>query len=165
MTRRFWQAFDVTLHAVIGILVLALATIGVLQVFFRYVIESSLAWTEELSRVLLIWLVLLAAAAEIKRGTHIAMRLVVERMTPRWATAVERMNLLLIFCFAVILAIYGLELSERTMAQSATTLPLQMGQIYLALPLAGVIMAINALRVLWDGYRTAGPQPAMADVV
>ena len=51
------------------------------------------------------------------------------------------------------------------MAQSATTLPLQMGQIYLALPLAGVIMAINAMRVLWDGWRPAGPHPATADAV
>lgn len=163
--RRFWAAFDLTLHTVVGLFVLVLAIIGVMQVFFRYVAESSLAWTEELSRVLLIWLVLFAAAAELRRGAHIAMKLLVALFPPRLQCWVERVNLLLILCFSMILTVYGIQLSANTMAQSATILPITMGQVYLALPIGGAAMAINALRLLWSGWRRPTEAAATGDVV
>jgi TRAP-type C4-dicarboxylate transport system permease small subunit len=163
--RRFFAAFDFTLHGIVGLIVLCLAIIGVLQVFFRYVAESSLAWTEELSRVLLIWLVLLAAAAELQRGAHIAMKLLVAYFPARLQRFIERANLLLIFCFAVILTVYGIQLASSTMAQSATILPISMGQVYMALPIGGAAMALNALRLLWSSRRITPAPAATGDVV
>lgn len=164
MPTQVWRAFDLSLHVVIATLVLALAGIGVAQVFFRYVLHSSLAWTEEMSRFLLIWLVLLAAAAEVKRGAHISMRVLVDLFKPHWRALVDRIASVLILCFALIMVVYGLQLSERTMSQTATTLPIQMGQVYLALPLSGLIMVINVLRLFWEDWRTATVEPGSTDV-
>ena len=165
MARRFWSAFDHVILAIVGLIVLALSAIGVLQVLFRYALGNSLAWTEELSRVLLIWLVLLAAAAELRRGTHIAMQLLLEFFpidARRW---IDRVNLGLILGFAVIMLIFGAMLVERTMEQRATTLPVTMGEIYLAVPIGGALLAINALRLLWEGMRRVPSAPATGDIV
>ena len=168
MAQRIWAAFDLTLQSIVGLIVFALAIVGVGQVYFRYVAQSSLAWSEELSRVLLIWLVLLAAAAELQRGAHIAVKLLVTFFPVHMQRGVERFNLLLIFCFSMILVIFGIQLVAKTLSQSATILPITMGQVYLALPVGGALMAINTLRLLWSGWRDATAPPAMgavADVV
>ena len=129
-------------------LVLVLTVIGFLQVLFRYVINSSLSWTAELSGYLLIWLVLLAAAAEVSRGGHIAMHIAIDHFPPALQLWVKRFSAMLILVFALIMMVYGLDLAQRTMTQEATTLPITMGEVYLAVPVAGLLIAINAIRLL-----------------
>jgi len=46
--------------------------LGVIQVFFRYVVQSSLGWSEELSRYLFVWLIFIGSAVALPKGFHIA---------------------------------------------------------------------------------------------
>ena len=80
----------------------------------------------------------------------------------RW---IDRVNLGLILGFAVIMLVFGAMLVERTMEQRATTLPVTMGEIYLAVPIGGALLAINALRLLWEGMRRVPSAPATGDIV
>ena len=50
----------------------ALAAFVFLQFFTRYVLNNSLAWTEEIARYLLIALTFIGAAMAVRKGTHIA---------------------------------------------------------------------------------------------
>ena len=59
-----------------------LAFIVFLQFFTRYVINDSLAWTEEIARYGLIWVVFIGAAMVTRRNSHIAVELVSNLMTP-----------------------------------------------------------------------------------
>ncbi|GIK82677.1 MAG: hypothetical protein BroJett024_37820 [Alphaproteobacteria bacterium] len=157
MLKRIGTAYDFLLRAIVVTLMLCLASVGVLQVFFRYVVESSLFWTEELGRYLLIWLVMIAAAVEVERGTHIAVRTLVDllpNVTQRW---LENVNLVLVTIFSVILTVYGFQLAMNTMGQLATTLPVSIGQLYLALPVGGALITVNALRVLWKANGPSRP--------
>ena len=52
---RFFQG----LEAVLFVLVLTLLALVILQVFTRYVLQSSLPWTEEVARMVLVWLVMI----------------------------------------------------------------------------------------------------------
>jgi TRAP-type transport system small permease protein len=53
-------------------------------VFARYVFRSSPIWTEELSRFILVWMVLIAATPTLVHGEHMRIDLVIKRM-PGWA--------------------------------------------------------------------------------
>lgn len=52
--------------AVVVVLFLAMTITVIIQVFFRFVIQSPLRWTEELVRYLMIWLVLMASAIAMR---------------------------------------------------------------------------------------------------
>lgn len=57
--------------AVVVVLFLAMTITVIIQVFFRFVIQSPLRWTEELARYLMIWLVLMASAIAMRNRSHL----------------------------------------------------------------------------------------------
>ena len=65
-----------------------IATI-LLGVAFRYVLEAPLPWSEELAKLLMVWIVFLGASAGIQRGEHVTIDFVLQRLSAKAATAVD----------------------------------------------------------------------------
>ena len=62
----------------------ALAAIVFLQFFTRYVLNDSVAWTEEIARYGLIWVTFIGAVMVTRRNSHIAVALL-PNLLPAWA--------------------------------------------------------------------------------
>ena len=60
----------------------ALAGIVFLQFFTRYILNDSLAWTEEIARYGLMWVTFIGAAMVTRRNSHIAVVLLTELLPP-----------------------------------------------------------------------------------
>src|SRR3954468_9301080 len=60
----------------------ALAFIVFLQFFTRYILNDSLAWTEEIARYGLMWLAFIGGAVVTRKKTHIAVELLGNLMKP-----------------------------------------------------------------------------------
>src|SRR5512143_4336296 len=60
----------------------SLAFIVFLQFFTRYVLNDSLAWTEEIARYALMWVVFIGGAMVTRRNSHIAVELLSNVMKP-----------------------------------------------------------------------------------
>src|SRR5467141_2185228 len=60
----------------------SLAFIVFLQFFTRYVLNDSLAWTEEIARYGLMWLAFIGGAVVTRKKTHIAVELLGNLMPP-----------------------------------------------------------------------------------
>src|ERR1035437_10938826 len=78
-----WQSavprFFETVCSVIAGLTLSIALISMAaQVVARYLIGSSLIWSEELSRYALIWSAMVGSAVAYQRGAHIAVTVLVD---------------------------------------------------------------------------------------
>jgi TRAP-type C4-dicarboxylate transport system permease small subunit len=59
---------------------MAILVTMVLQVTFRYVLNAPLVWTEELARILYIWACYLGAPVALRRGNHVTIVFVSERL-------------------------------------------------------------------------------------
>lgn len=120
----------------------------ILQVVFRYVLQLIAPWTEELARFACIWSVFLGAAVCFEERAHITIDFVINRVSRQ----VTQRLLLLINVFVtstfVLAAFYGsMLLVQLGWADTATTVPIQMGLVYLALPISlGAIAIFGVLR-------------------
>ncbi len=80
----------------IGAACLGLMVVVILmQVFFRYALGSALAWPEEASRFLMLWLMGLMAATAFRRGGFVAIDMMVAKMPARLGMLTTSVLLLL----------------------------------------------------------------------
>ena len=115
------------------------------QVFARYVLQSSPAWAEQASLVLMLWYIGLAAAAGVREGFHIRMT-AVEDAVPAGARHVMRLAAhAIVGALGVAMAVWGGELVMRTWSHAIPTLPLPRGVAYLPLPLSGALILLFAV--------------------
>ncbi|MGI6449153.1 MAG: TRAP transporter small permease [Desulfitobacteriia bacterium] len=125
----------------------------VLQVFTRYVLNSSLSWTEELARYTFIWANLLAASFCIKTNSHARVTVIFDALP----TSIQRIFIsvtqVLIMGMAGVMIVQGLKLAAMTQNQLSPAIGLHVSLVYLAIPVSGifiifytVINVINAVK-------------------
>ncbi|WP_122939641.1 TRAP transporter small permease [Brachybacterium sp. EE-P12] len=124
------------------------------QVFTRQVLASPSGWTTTVSQYLFIWLVLFSVAMVFGERGHVAVDFFA-RLLPRPA---QRGTSVLVEVSILAFALLGLVWGGiRGMAiswdQAIPGLPVSVGQMYLALPIAGVLIALFAAEDLVRAVR------------
>lgn len=126
-------------------LLAAIFVILILQITFRYLLNAPLVWTEELARYLYIWACYLGAAVALRRGNHIVIALVHERLPRRLGGLVTLGTQALALLFLGAVAVLGVQLMARTHTIEAITLPIPWSAIYAAAPVGATIMLLQTL--------------------
>ena len=115
----------------------------VLQVLFRYVIQSSLSFSEELARYMFIWSAFMGAAMALKKRSHVSIEIAVANLPKKLKRGAIVIANALSFVFYSLLVIFGIVMVVHTMDQTSPALGLSMAFVYLAVPLAGIILLLN----------------------
>ena len=118
-----------------------------IQFFSRYALNSSLAWTEEIARYLLILLGFVGSVTCVRKRSHIYLEFFYRFLPPgivKWIVIIVSFINTAFFTYAGILSI---ELAQRTHHQSMTSIDLPKGVIYWIVAASCFAMALVAL---WD---------------
>jgi TRAP-type C4-dicarboxylate transport system permease small subunit len=78
------------------ILILAMGLMAVLvctQVFFRYVLSSSIDWADEVSRLMFVWSMFLAIPHGVRAGVHVGIDVLVNVLNPSLRLNLARLML------------------------------------------------------------------------
>lgn len=137
-----------------GALALATATmlaVVLLQVLFRYVIQTSLSWSEELARYAFVWAIFLGASAATRRGQHIVMGAVVSLLPPRLQRGLAVLGALVFAGFAALLVGLGVILMHAARFQISTALQIPISWVYAALPVGAALCLLHLLAGLLRG--------------
>src|ERR1700704_6059146 len=109
----------------------SLAFIVFLQFFTRYVLNDSLAWTEEIARYGLMWVVFIGGAMVTRRNTHIAVELLANVMKPgRMRSVLLAFVDFVKLAFIGLLAFVSVTITERMGMQRMTVFDLSMSWVY-----------------------------------
>ena len=73
-------ALDVAAAWALVALIASMVAIVSAQVFMRYALNSSIGWTDEVSRLTFVWSIFLAIPLGIKAGVHIGMEILTVRL-------------------------------------------------------------------------------------
>jgi len=116
----------------------------------RYLLGDQASWTEELARLLMVWLALLGTALVSREEGHLGLDVVVQS----WPEDVQRASRLfvhaLIFAFAAgIMAWGGWQLVSQRFAfgQILPALGISKGWFYLSLPISGLLTALFSVEL------------------
>jgi TRAP-type transport system small permease protein len=131
----------------------ALGFIVFLQFFTRYVLNDSLAWTEEVARYGLMAVTFIGGAMVTRRNSHIAVVLL-PNLLPAWAS-----RLILAFIdvvtllFLALLAYFSVLIVERMGVQRMTVFDVSMSVVYGAVALGCFLMFGRQVQRVWRNAR------------
>jgi TRAP-type C4-dicarboxylate transport system permease small subunit len=132
-------------------------------VFLRYVMTQLTArfglpridffWVEEVGEYALAWMTFIGAAIGIRRGTHFALHLVVERFSPAARRVVLAAHYLAIAAFGVLVAVFGWQVAELNSESFSPALDVNLRWIYLSSVVGGGLICLYSLATLVDVWR------------
>mgnify|MGYP001578017471 CR=1 FL=1 len=141
--RRVADALAALTKATVALAMGAMAAIISGEVFFRYVLNSSLYFSEELSRFCFIWAGFLGASLALREGGHIGVTVLVDRLPPavqRWLLFVARA---LVLVLLLVVIVTGASVLPDQWAQQTSTLGFSVFWFYLAVPVGALLMAVQ----------------------
>ncbi len=156
---------DKVLYWITVALFALLVVIVVWQVFSRQILANPATWTDEGARLTFVWLGLFASAFVFGERGHVAVEFIVRKFPERGEKLIAIIVQVLVLAFAVVVLVWGgWRASQNAWTQGLSALPFTFGQMYLALPVSGVLMAFYSvyyIHGIWRGI--ISPYPEMAE--
>lgn len=118
------------------------------QFVSRYVLNQSIAWTEELARFLLVVTVFVASIGAVRRGTHIAVRLLDDRLGPSLRRALGLLTGTVAAVFFMAAAWLSVEIAQRAWGQTMSTMPISRGWLYSIVAVSFAAMAARVVQAM-----------------
>ena len=145
----YCQVLTWLMVATVAILVVPVS----LQIIARYTqLIPSYIWTEELSRFLFIWMIMLGAMIGIKEGTHFEVDVWPE-LSRRGNATLKLVSSLFVLIFALVFVYWGIKFVQFGWHQESELAELPMPFIFIAWPLTGVTWLIFLGEIFYDNVR------------
>lgn len=141
---------------ILNLIMAILVTVVFMQVIFRFVLDSPLAWTEELARYSLIWLTFLGAAYAMSLKAHIGMEFFVNLFKVSIRKVLYIIATFASLLFFLLMVMEGFDLAMQGMSQLSPVLRIPMGMIYMVIPVSGVVLIINMASQFSKDFKSGG---------
>ncbi|MES0827119.1 TRAP transporter small permease [Ruegeria sp. SCP11] len=122
--------------------------LGVLTVLFRFVIQSSLAFPDEMIRYLFVWLIAIGSAIGLRRNIHAAIGILVKAMPDGLKRAALVFASVVTVVFLAILIETGLASTISALSQISPAMQISMAWVFAAVPvgaLFGLLFTVETL--------------------
>jgi TRAP-type C4-dicarboxylate transport system permease small subunit len=162
-TQHFSRIINRAIDSCGVILFSAVFFVVLLQVFFRYVLNSPLIWTEELARYAFIWICYIGWVIGSRNHTHLNVQALLNLLPPGLRRVAAVMSGLLTVGFTVALGIAGFGMTAETISRPTYTLFFTYGFIYLIVPLAMAAIAGNATLFVIRNLRKSSESPGSSE--
>jgi len=155
-----WLVYN-PVEAVLAVLTSLVCLDVLVAVFFRYVLQHSLSFYDELARFAFMWMTFLGAATAVRRRGHFTVALFIHQL-PQWLQKETVLSVYLIMIvFAGLLMIVGIQIVRVTAIQTSPAMGVSMGLFYGAVPVSSFIMLLYLIPQLIQALR--GKSPAAAE--
>lgn len=129
---------------------LCVILLTIAQVFFRFALDAPLIWSEELSRLLIVWITFIGAAVVCWDGRHLNVDVGFELLPPKIRRLVRMLNAIIACGFLAMLVEPTLRLVKIENFSELGALELPSGIVRLPVAIGAVLMiAAIALRLTY----------------
>lgn len=145
---KFLDILEKILSVILAILLAAMVLIFCYQVFLRYVLHGANAWSEDLTRYLFVYTVLLGAGIATRKASHLTVDMFIDLLPKKIKLVLQIIFCGLIYFFLFFLFTEGMNLVQNTMKSISASLRVPMAYFYLAIPIGAVLMMLNLFEYL-----------------
>lgn len=143
-----------------------LAGVVFLQFFTRYVLNDSMAWTEEIARYLLIWVTFVGGAIAVRRGTHIGVEVMLHFLPPNTVRVLRFVIDIITVGFVGLICWFAVQITERMQIQTMMVVDVPMSIVYAGVACGCFLMLYRSLRMfLANARRHWEPDPDKAELI
>ncbi|MGE0802083.1 MAG: TRAP transporter small permease [Lautropia sp.] len=142
----FWSVIDRIVEGLLAAIFAVILVIGLLQIFHRFALNSSLSWSEEAQIFGHIWIVFLGIPVAYRRGAHLYIETFRDMLPQRIGAGFDLLIELTWFAFAVALMVLGYRVAEVAALQESPGLEVPMSYPYYGMVLGGGYLLIVAVR-------------------
>ncbi|HWP52106.1 MAG TPA: TRAP transporter small permease [Clostridia bacterium] len=154
MLKRFSKTVNMTVSYIGISLFVVLIVACVAQVFFRFVLNNSLSWTEELARYCFIWMHMIGASLLIESSEHATVTVVMDLLHGAARKVLDVLIELVILLSGAVMLRSGIILAYSSRANLSTAMSIPMWIINSSVAAGGLLLIIQAIVkivvVIWD---------------
>jgi TRAP-type C4-dicarboxylate transport system permease small subunit len=115
------------------------------QVFWRYVLNDSLPWTEPAAVMIMGWFIFLGAAVGIREGYHLSFDILLYLLPEKAKLFLHTISDLVVACFGCGMVWYGTELAANTAGNDLPSLGISGAFDFIPLVAGGVLVVLFSL--------------------
>jgi TRAP-type C4-dicarboxylate transport system permease small subunit len=135
-------------------MLVAAASLGLYQIFARFVFQQPAEWSEVLIRFTLIWMVFMGVPSAFRQGAMVCVDVAYRKGGPRMKRALDWVIAIAALVLVAVIIRYGVDYAYRARFQTISGLEsLSMTWAYLALPTGGVFCVFGIIGCLLDPRR------------
>ena len=123
-----------------GTLIGVMTLVILYMVYFRYVVNDTPYWSEEVARCMMLWMTFCVLPISYRIGSNVTLDLVINKFSGRFLILFETFIHILILLFIINFFYQSLSFVQSGMGARAYSFDLQIGYIYLILPISFTCM-------------------------
>ena len=145
---RFLEVIFVILKVLLIILLVTMVGILIAHIWFRYVLNNSLTWSEELLKILLVWFGMLSVAVLAARREHVAIVIFKNKMPKALSNASTIFTQTLTLAICIIGVVLGVKYCQSAGFRLTPALRIKYGWAYASIPVSFFFVSFFELRNL-----------------
>ena len=125
---------------------LALMVVLILaQVFFRYVLNNSLPWTEELAKFMMVWVACLVAPWAYRENLNVSIEMFADALPLKLRQLSELLISVLVILVSAIFFVESIEFWQGGLSIYASSMPFKLAYFYACTPFAFAMLCLVGL--------------------
>ena len=150
---------SITARNTAGMLLIAMTAIVLTQIVFRYVLNDSLIWTEEVSKTMMVWGAFLIAPWAYRNSANVSIQMFTDELPRPLRRLLHLVLNVLVIWIIVVFWSESFGMVERGFAIRAASLPVQVGWFFFVVPVAfGAMLLVGVELLIRDVLALLHPQ-------
>ncbi|MCX7788431.1 MAG: TRAP transporter small permease [Spirochaetes bacterium] len=143
---RIQNVIEKVLNVTVALLLVMMSITVFMNVIFRYFLNQAIAWYEEVSRFLLIWIVFLGAVISYIRKDHLGLDVILNYLKPKGKQIVILVADFFVILSLIIMVYGGFQMALDSLASGwvASSVPIPYGWVYMVGPVSALLMLFQA---------------------
>lgn len=137
-----------TIDVLSVILLSAIFILGIAQVFWRWVLNDPIVWSEELIQLIYVWICYLGWAIAERKDSHIRITAIHNMLPKNGQKWLQLFCHLLCILFSVLMIWYGFKLVQTGLNRTAVSIPLNFGLVYAMGPLMNIVLIAYEIEMI-----------------